>query len=81
MPHELLVSNLEVYGVQSKSSKFILSYLSNRHLRVRVGEKCSSWQATSKGILQESVLNPMLFNVFLMIYFILSKLSCLHAYK
>ena len=29
MPHELLVSKLEAYGVQLKSSKFILSYFLN----------------------------------------------------
>ena len=49
MPHELLVSKLEAYGAQPKSSEFILFYLSNRQQRVRVGEKGSSWQTTSKG--------------------------------
>ena len=42
MPHELLVSKLEAYGVQPKSFKFILSYLFNRQQRVRVGDKCNS---------------------------------------
>ena len=77
MPHELLVSKLEAYVVQPKSAKFILSYLSNRQQRVRVGEKCRSWETTSKGVPQGSVLGPMLSMFLLMIYFILSKLSCL----
>ena len=39
MLHELLVSMLEAYGAQPKSSKC----LSNRQQSVRVGKKCSSW--------------------------------------
>ena len=38
MPHELLVAKLEAYGVQPKSSKFILSNFSNRQQRVRVAQ-------------------------------------------
>ena len=72
MPHELLVSKLEAYGVQPKSSKKNLSYLSNRQQRVCAGEKWSTWQTTSKGVPQGSVFGPMLFNVFVndLFYFV-----------
>ena len=42
-----------------------LSHLSNRQKRVHVGEKCSSWQTTSKGVTQRYVLGPLFFNVFI----------------
>ena len=73
MPHDLLVAKLEAYG-------HIISYLSNKQQRVRVGEKYCSWQTTNKGVPQGSVLGPRCFSMFLlMISFILSKLLTNYA--
>ena len=77
----LLVSKLETYGVQPKSSTFILSYPSNRKKLIRVAKKCSSWQTISKGVPQRYVLCPIHFNVFIndLFYFVKTVLLTNYA--
>ena len=41
------------------------SYLSNRWQRTKINTTFSSWSALLKGVLQGSVLGPILFNIFL----------------
>ena len=70
MLHKLLVSKLEAYGVQPKSSKFILSYLFNRQQRVRVGEPVHGKPAAKE--FHKDLFSVLCFSMFFSrIYFIL----------
>ena len=39
--------------------------LANRRFQVHMGDKFSRWRTTSEGLLQNSVLSPVLFNLYM----------------
>ena len=63
--HDLIIAKLEAYGVGKNSLRFIQNYLSQRQQRVKVGSFLSEWLEIILGIQQESILGPILFNVFI----------------
>ena len=63
--HDLIIAKLEAYGVGKNSLRFIQNYLSQRQQRVKVGSFLSEWLEIILGIPQESILGPILFNVFI----------------
>ena len=69
-PHDLLVAKLEASGLETKTLKLMLSYLSGHIQCVKMKKNFS----LLKLIPQESILEPILFNIFMNnIFFLLGS--------
>ena len=74
--HELLIAKLDAYGFDIKSGKLIQQYLSNRKQRVNVGNAHGSWKKILYQIPQGSILDPLIFNIFLCnLFYFLEKVA------
>ena len=65
LPHDLIIAKLDAYGFGNESLKLIYDYLNNRKQRCKVGSAFSTWMDIETGVPQGSVLEPLLFNIFI----------------
>ena len=56
---------LEAYCFSRSALKLVYDYLWNRKQRVKINGSFNSWQESIKGVPQDSVFGPLLFNVFI----------------
>ena len=65
LDHELLIAKLNGYGFSPPALTLINDYLSKRRQRTRIGNSFSDWFKVILGVLQRSILGPLLSNIFL----------------
>ena len=62
--HELLITKMHAYGFDLNPLTFFYSYLKNRKQDVNINNTFSIFQIFLSGVLQGSILEPILFNIF-----------------
>ena len=65
IPHGLLLSKLNAYGMNFEGCELIRSYLTGRKQRVKLESIRSDWMLLKRGVPQGSILGPLLFNIFI----------------
>ena len=63
--HRLLLAKLKAYGFSNQALSLLKSYLCNRFQRSIINGSFSSWNEVITGVLQGSILGPLLFSIFL----------------
>ena len=59
--HERLLCKSETYGVKGEALNLLCNYLHERFQRVVLDGQTSSWELIKSGVLQGSVLGPLIF--------------------
>ena len=73
LSHELIVAKLNAYGFNLAALKLVQSYLSKRRQRTKINQSYNLWEEILFGVPQRSILDPILFNIFLSGLFLVVK--------
>ena len=79
--HKLLFKKLQAYGFHKKLLSFIESYFTNRKPRTKIGDSFSKYQKIVTGVPQDSILEPLFFNIFVNDLFVTIDKSTLCSYN
>ena len=60
IPHNLLITMLEYYGVNKASLRLLLDYVTRRKQQTKIGSSFSSWCHINTGVPQGSILGPFI---------------------
>ena len=69
--HDIILSKLPYYGISGKAKLLLKTYLQNRYHRVQIinlylnSNTVSEWTRIKQGVLQGSILGPLLFLVYI----------------
>ena len=63
LDHNILLSKLKFYRLNDNAIRLLKNYLSNRDQYVQLGNTKSQLHRISRGISQDSVMGPLLFNI------------------
>ena len=65
IPHDLLIAKMYAYGFSINAVTFFYSYLKRRKQNVKISNTHSVFQVLLSGVPQDSILVPLLFNIFI----------------
>ena len=61
IPRELQIAKSKYYGIENGSLRLLLDCITNRKQKSKLGSSFSSWCDINTGVLQRSILGPLLF--------------------
>jgi len=65
VPHKRLIEKIEKHGIGGKLRRIIKNWLQSRRQRVCISGKMSGWMSVLSGVPQESVLEDLLFLIYI----------------
>ena len=70
---DLIVAKFEAYGIEKETSRLIYSYLKRRKHCVKINNTYTDYNEIIYGVLQSSILGPILFDLSINYLFFLSR--------